>query len=103
MTNPTSASGRYEEIAVSVIDKVDEFGECRIRRVADTEGLRRAVRREARRRKVKILTMGWESNVVVTSDRPSVMAMAYSHVTFEHLMEGGDVDISVRYIDVNES
>jgi hypothetical protein len=29
--------------------------------------------------------------------------MAYSHVTFEHLMQGGDVDISVRYIDADES
>jgi hypothetical protein len=47
--------------------------------------------------------MGWESNVVVATDRPSVMAMAYSHVTFEHLMQGGDVDISVRYIDADES
>jgi hypothetical protein len=97
-------SGRYDEIASSAVDRVDEFGECRILRVADTEGLRRAIRREARRRKVKIVTVGSESDALVlaATDRPSLSAQAYGHVTFEHMADGGDVDISVRYIDAND-
>jgi hypothetical protein len=104
VTHPTHTSGRYDEIAASAVDKVDEFGECRIFRVADTEGLRRAIRREARRRKVKIVTMGWESDsaVIAATNTPSLPAQAYGHVTFEHMASGGDVDISVRYIDANE-
>lgn len=39
----------YQPLAVRVLDIVDEFGSCRIIHLAETDGLRRAVRREARR------------------------------------------------------
>src|SRR5262249_37457989 len=100
--DPKGTDAGYEEIAVSAIDKVEEFGECRIRRVADPERLRRVIRREARRRRVKIVTKGWEAFVVVATDQPSIPAQAYGHVRFEHLVDSGDIDPSVRVIDAAE-
>jgi hypothetical protein len=61
VTDPTDTSGRFDEIASSTVDKVEEFGELRILRVSDTEGLRRAIRQAARRRKVKIVIVGRRS------------------------------------------
>jgi hypothetical protein len=49
--------------------------------VTDVEGLRAAVRREARRRKVKVITRARSDSVVeVMTDQESVVARAYEVV-----------------------
>ena len=46
----------YDTIASQVVDRLVEFGEARVSNVPDTELLRAAVRRTARRRNVKLLS-----------------------------------------------
>jgi hypothetical protein len=72
----------YEEIAVQALDVLHEFGDCQIVHVADTDGLRKAIRREARQRKVKISTWSKDVDFVwVFATEPSVLAHAYRTVT----------------------
>lgn len=115
----TEANEHYEPLAVRVFDIMDGFGSCQIQHLADTDGLRRAVRREARRRKVKIITRAVsESMVMVATDEPSVLANAYREVSMPLVMDAVDesiraarehrpqqpptLDISVRVIDAAE-
>ena len=46
MADPTNE--HHQPLAMHVLDIVDEFGDCRIIHLADIDGLRHAVRREAR-------------------------------------------------------
>jgi hypothetical protein len=78
LPDPTDTSGRYDEIASSAVDKVEEFGELRILRVSDTGGLRRAIRREARRRKVKIVTVGRRSPCSATVGTAGCLTVSFS-------------------------
>jgi hypothetical protein len=109
-----SGTDHDEQIAVRAIDIVNEFGECRIKRVADTDVLRRAIRREARRRKVKICSRAVrEDFVMVVAEEQSVAARAYGAVTLSLVVDGLDaelrgeepedlIDISVRVIDAGK-
>ena len=102
-------SDRYQDLAREAMDKVDEFGDARVSGVADVEGLRAAVRREARRRKVKIITRGYQDRnfVIVVADQPSVLAQAWSAATLpvrmEHMHRPSGIPIaSPSYVDAGE-
>ncbi len=107
----------YDQLAVQALDVLHEFGECWIVHVADTDGLRQAVRREARRRKVKIISRGRDDYVVVVATEKSVLAQAYNAATEgvlpdmmeEQFKAARDdrpperlIDASARFIDADE-
>jgi hypothetical protein len=81
----------YDTIASQVVDRLVEFGEARVSNVPDTELLRAAVRRTARRRSVKLLSRTLRDGfVIVVATEPGVEAEAYQTVTSALLPDAMD-------------
>jgi len=81
----------YDTIATQVVDRLVEFGEARVSNVPDTEPLRAAVRRTARRRNVKLLSRTLSDGfVIVVATEPGVEAEAYQTVTSSLLPDAMD-------------
>jgi hypothetical protein len=72
----------YQQIAARVLDTLHAYGQCDITNVADTDALRRAIRTEARHRKVKLQTRApGKDFVLAIAQEQSVEAQAYLVVT----------------------
>jgi hypothetical protein len=72
----------YDTVAGQVVDRLVEFGDARVSNVPDTEMLRAAIRRTARRRNVKFFSRAPRDDfVMVVATEPGVEAEAYQTVT----------------------
>jgi hypothetical protein len=100
-----------DTIASQVVERLVEFGEARVSIVPDTELLRAAVRRAARRRNVKMLSRTMRDGfVIVVATEPGVEAEAYQTVTSSLIPDaldaagrGGQVEplLSSRVLQLN--
>jgi hypothetical protein len=81
----TDLDAWYQRVAVEALDRVENLGRCTLEHVDDAPRLRAAVRREARRRRVKVETIAGASwrMVWVEAREPSVVAAAYTAATVD--------------------
>jgi hypothetical protein len=103
----------YDDAAAAVLDRVHEFGECRVTHVDDPDRMRQAIRTEARRRKQRVRTANLRDGLVIAyaeHEHQSVEATVYNTVMSalvrDHLLDGDPaerpININVRVVDARE-
>jgi hypothetical protein len=101
----TELDAWYRRVAGAALDRVDELGQCNVVHVDDVDGLRRAMRADARHRGVKIRT--WATSpgtVIVVGTEPSILAEVWRAATTPLVVERlsiGDDDPAGRAVDPN--